>query len=252
MSIFVFTSKDAYNGCLSLFNNEERAHRGYICIQKHISTAVVADASPERPAKLPRLAVENEETDGFYLIVTDKQKSPTNKICVSADHRDVDDLIFAFPSIDPSQINSVWETQRSYGACFDVLSSLLSHHAALQFNADTCSFVSDNWPALDSGVTVAMSRLSFSSDNHSDWSVVEHHSDAELDWELIHHDPPATPPKPSYKDKLLSNIASVVAESAPQTTRVRIPWNPQICLTYTSHRRVDHIYCDDLRAIGNF
>lgn len=252
MSIFLFTSKDAYNGCLSLFSREERAHRGYICLPKRAVVESVAEvASPERPAKLPRLAVDHEVTDaGFYMIFADisKSSSHSNKISVSADYRDLDDLLLAFPTIDPSQVNAVWETQRSYGACFDVLSSLLSHYSALQLRADTCSFVHDNWPALERSVTCAMSRLSFSSDGHSDWSLLDHHSESEHDWEIIEaiqHE--QTPAKPSYKDKLLSNLSSEPSvASSKRPHRIHVPWNPKICLTYTSHRRVDHIYCDDL------
>lgn len=178
MAAFTYTSQDAYNGCLSLFSAEERAHRSGVAFleleitesrkilfqQKLLEYKIEQQKRiDEEGNRLPRLACESVSDiidESLYIedyhTVRNSLDSwiPSNgvgKIRVCCDDRDFDDLRLMFPAIHRDLLQTIWALDLSWITCRDILSALLLSNAttiALSFTLDLNDDV--NWPTLNS------------------------------------------------------------------------------------------------------
>ena len=124
--ICAFTSRDAYNGCLTLFSQEEREHRGnvWICIWLyHVYVgyicykALFEEPKQERTHTSSRTVKPTStyvDSDSSIFVICVKQIQPDEKISVFRDTRGQEELISTFPNLPLSQVKTVWETQMDF------------------------------------------------------------------------------------------------------------------------------------------
>eukprot|EP00981_Chlorochromonas_danica_P015845 scaffold14709_cov268-Ochromonas_danica.AAC.8 len=179
------------------------------------------------------------------------------KVQVMEDWRTLDDMKSTFPSVDTTVIENVWNSQHSWSACFDVLSSLVNSHGRICMNDCDHLFNDTEWPSLpttkdDSFVLNAPAPPSTSrqvstgstASCSTDWTIiqldslhiydVENTVEVEVDslhsWTLIGSGA-NTDTNRSYKDMLLKRVDSQPATKHAfilPTLPMKLPWKPVI------------------------
>lgn len=188
----------------------------------------------------------------FYTLIF---ASNNENVTVGEDNRGIEDLTTEFPSVPAETIESVWNAQQTWDACFGVLSSLVGEHQSLRVSS--CHSFLDNvlWPALAVGET--------NPDN--EWSVLELSTSVEAlaleieksrlaeDWQVLNSteipesvngtNDAASESKLSFKD-VVQKAAAQEAEMPALVPLVRskAPWQPKIELKPANKRRVDKLY----------
>lgn len=200
----------------------------------------------------------------------------TKKVQVVDDWRTIDDLRSCFPKVDSRALEVVWKAQRSWSACFDVLSSLVASNQRILIDDCESVFDSVSWPSLpctmgdheglglgmgDLTDATAALRLSHSVDSEaSDWTVIRLDvSETEGDWAMV--SPPhfasaaasatGTRTAKSYRDMLLTASTSIVVDVPAPLRQCRSAWRPAILLTAPllpgSRLRADKVYVCSLK-----
>lgn len=214
----IYTSQDAYNGCLSLFSFEERQQRGdtsiYLCgynsqnklfAKINLSEKVIGKnfgahlyelkkyfLESQRRSQLPTL---NHESVNEIIATSDEAYEfysstimDNTKIQIIEDPRSFDTLRKCFTHLPLDFVSHVWMGQETWGACFDILSTLRpDDHNSFTFTF-TFDPISDpaSWPTLQHAyprLYVNMSR-SISPSVHSFALLRE----SEVDSQRDHHD----------------------------------------------------------------
>jgi len=206
-----------------------------------------------RACKVTQWAVDDNgadvEENNFYTLVLSLNNG---NVSVGEDIRGLAELEAQFPTVSSETIESVWNTQHTWDACFGVLSSLVDEHQSLCVSG--CHSFLDNvlWPALAVGNT--------NPDN--EWSILE--LDPSLDalaveiekskltegWQIL--DPaeiPAPEPKLTFKDVVLKGEA--LERELPALvplSRTRAPWQPRFEIKAAKKIRVDKHYVGQVPA----
>ena len=96
-----------------------------------------------------KLHIEELNNDLFFII-PDKPDKSSEKVFVNRDNRGFGDLQMAFPKADTSLIEKVWNSGNSWGACFDLLGSIIASHGGDGIYLDQeCNLLSEiSWPPL--------------------------------------------------------------------------------------------------------
>lgn len=180
-------SREAYNGCLSLYSKEERILRGYISystifhdnntITRNIKTGYIGkrfkeylynqkieynSTSSSSLSSLNNKLIKTNDDDLDDLIEIGRNENDyykahylficdensLSKIQVLEDPRTFDNLSKVFKFLPVDFVTFVWSTQDTWGACYDILSTFNSNdHHSFSFN-----FTYDpvSWPTLQS------------------------------------------------------------------------------------------------------
>lgn len=167
-----YTSRDAYNGCLSLYSLKERQERGDVLLyglvfhsssgtRKVIGKGFSAHVHELRKSFLESQYVDplpslNVESVDDIIATSDEIElySPpmidNTKIQVIEDDRSFDTLRDHFKQLPLEFVTHVWMGQETWGACYDILSTL----RASDHNSFTFTFIFDpisdpmSWPTL--------------------------------------------------------------------------------------------------------
>jgi hypothetical protein len=214
------TSQEAYNGCLSLFSREERQQRGDIHLfislsstkrlfapgryhewkeyqQSHGSQAMGKGfgaylhelkkkfENSQNSDQLPRpnvesvndiIATTSDEIEFFSSPIIEN-----SKILVVEDPRSFHSLRESFQQFPSEFVTQIWMMQETWGACYDILSSLRAsgHHSiTLTFIFDPISDPS-SWPTLQAAYPRGIHSISRTRSNSNRSILLLRHSDAE-------------------------------------------------------------------------
>mmetsp|Transcript_45273 Transcript_45273/g.99004 ORF Transcript_45273/g.99004 Transcript_45273/m.99004 type:complete len:469 (+) Transcript_45273:24-1430(+) len=176
----VYTSRDAYNGCLSLFSEAERLHRGgqivmrfsvdgytgpkmmmggmafrdLIRHSKETRELIAEESAKRAPVQLE--TVSEMVNDPFlcqdyvashHHLSQFSNRRLSDKISVIEDDRDFELICSLFKGFDENLLGKIWNSQLNWVTCCDILKSLqLSHSGTIL----TFEFVLDSieWPPL--------------------------------------------------------------------------------------------------------
>lgn len=176
------------------------------------------------------------------------------KVQVIEDWRTLDDMKSTFPSVDTTVLENVWNSQHSWNACFDVLSSLVNSHGRICMNDCEHLFNDTEWPCLPTTKedpfilnapppsTSRQVSTGSTASCSTDWTIVQLESlhiydventvEVEVDslhsWTLI-----GTGANRTYKDMLMKHAASQQAKTTnhsfiPPMVPMKLPWKPII------------------------
>lgn len=188
-------------------------------------------------------ATQSELQSSFYALAIS-----AGKVNSLFDDRSMLELVECFPQISNDIIQSVWNAQHTWGACFDVLNSLLASHNG-SFILQNCGFFLSNsiWPALYPQGEMDRDRTT-SKDSYSldcgDWSIVDisqmkidsGNDHKETTWELVSNEGlsdvtnlAVTCQPISYLQVLLkqsNSVLSTVHHDSVTTPKVQSEWKP--------------------------
>jgi len=149
---------------------------------------VIFEAAMTPPQETSDSYLCDQAKVSFYAVLLTK-----GKVNTVPDLRSIDELRNQFKSVSSDVVEKVWESQHNWGACFDVLNSLLNSHGGSLVLED-CEFAFDSalWPPLQSAcrgtsigassysspfcMTGADGTLTPNSLRSGDWSIVDVHT----------------------------------------------------------------------------
>jgi hypothetical protein len=226
--MFCYTSRDAYNGCLTLFSDAEGEHRGII-----------------------RLSIKKHMEPTKNIIVPEEYERGTFKYRLP--------LLISESIADLAQLRVDYTPSRSIVGCvtkilltddiehFTQLQQILqSRSYNMQFTMENCQLEDiNNWPLLSHPLSVTPGRattLSLSSSNMDDWHMCDQTDDDK--WEIVSMETDTEKStiqfptvqssefqsKPSYLEiatrmLLHSSSRNMVSQTKGQSTN---KWNPKI------------------------
>mmetsp|Transcript_14393 Transcript_14393/g.21575 ORF Transcript_14393/g.21575 Transcript_14393/m.21575 type:complete len:329 (+) Transcript_14393:62-1048(+) len=234
----MYTSRDAYNGCLTLFSQEDRIHRGHIIprvehkynpnpidrmrevksrIQDH--KHYLQELKKQDALRLPMVMMETVEDIIVDAVLYDDVMQcfdtlpeMNSKIIIKTDTQNIENFYEAFPHIDKSVLLNIWRIHMSFGTCYEVMRSLISSHRTNI--AFTFSIDSMYWPPLQPQMKLSIAGFPrpLTPSSSCSWTHIgddkSSQSDNDDTWEIISESlsvaSDTTLPTFSYKDALLS------------------------------------------------
>jgi len=198
MSLFCYDSREAYNGCLTLYSVQERTQRGDYKLSlssgefaKHKSKTSVGCRTRQhklQKSNLPNVRVEKVNDlacnfDGSFVGYV----SRSGKVVISEEKRNINDIFHLLKSANSNIVKKIWSRDVTWTACYDILSSLYSLNLNYT-NVNDFSLSEHDWPLLqskDSGEFKTSSFSIISAPENDAWTLIEEEDVSSEDWELI-------------------------------------------------------------------
>ena len=193
----------------------------------------------------------SSEYQSFFLTYIPCNSS---HVSVEQDHRGLDDLITAFPTVDTDQLKRIWSKSQSWVHCMSVLSSLVSQERGIAITSNQLDVLTNEhaWPMLSQEL-FSESFSSMTLEDRGSWTLCSVASPTESDhsdkdWERVEYPSPREPLQegemtadtaavfivPSYRDVLLRNESTGPLPFHLSERRhvqdSHIPWRPTIVL----------------------
>ena len=277
-----YTSKDAYNGCLSLYSAEERRQRGGVVYMRF--DAIVSNESCASYKVKSNVPILNFES---VLSEIESARKPHDEFCghtplrgnvlVVAEWREINNLEKEFPSMCRLFIRKVYSRNMSWTASCDLIRSYLSSHGTRSLNSLNIADVT-NWPPINESKVSQQFNLDDGekeSVTDDEWTRVnsdDFQGQSDEGWEILtvasssnsidDHVVVSAPEghnrehnrqrnKISYKDALLASQGQPQARTCsyssngtkPSTSRT---WSPTIQIQPVLKRRAGREYVRDI------